>query len=281
MQETITPTPPSANDDETLAQTAEREAGQAEGEHAGGNGVTAPGEASTPEPTDAGADVSIVGEAPEPEPEVGYQRAEPSQEDLTRAVQALARLRAEEPPKDETALLDLLAIVDVHRDYTREEEWPTATDDEYAAAPMLARLGEILADTFSKLAPLEGAEIVYLWRNKAKWTARGNTVRSATKALDTRTQFLAYGKTIAIDVNFHHWKTLNPLQKIFTLHHALREVDGKGGVRHPDFDGYFDELEVFGPRVFRDMARLAASISRGNERALPHQLSIFDDGDED
>ena len=123
---------------------------------------------------------------------------------------------------------------------------------------------------------LSPKHLVSLWRNQAKWIRRGSTVRSDTKALDTRTQFLTKGKRAVIEINFHHWKALNPLQKVFTVYHELREaIDA-----HADFEGYFDELELFGSRVFRDMAQLAATIQESAELELPHQLGIFDQVEE-
>ena len=206
-----------------------------------------------------------------------YEAPEPSEEELAVAATVFRELRDRvNDYGPEQTVEALIQAVDVVPELCRPEEWPGETDGEYHRAPQLDEIGALLLKGCRAKLPISPKHVVFLWRNKEKWTLRGVTVRSNTKSFDQRTSFLLKGRLAVVEINFHHWKTLNPLQKIFTVYHALREIDEDGASQHPDFEGYLDELEVFGPRVFRDMALLAASIERGSERELPYQLSIFD-----
>ncbi len=271
MQETVTETAP---ENETLVQTAEREASQAEAEAEAapsGNGVTPPGNVSLvdPEPTSAALEAELPLERTEG---TEYEPEEPTVEQLQAAGEVLRTLEESEALGPEPTVEALVELVDVLPQFCRPEEWPGEEDEEYIEAPEIGAIGELLIRGSERLT-LGTERVAYLWRNRAKWTSRGVTVRSDTKALDTRTQFLTKGKRAVIEINFHHWKALNPLQKVFTVYHALREaIDA-----HPDFEGYFDELELFGSRVFRDMAQLAATITKSEDLDHPHQLGIFDE----
>ena len=211
-----------------------------------------------------------------------YEAPEPSEQELWAAAVAFQgfRERVNDYTPEQTVEA-LIQVIDVLPELCRPEEWPGAEDEEYHRAPQLDEIGVLLLKGCRAKLPISPKDVVFLWRNKEKWTLRGVPVRSNTKSFDTRTSFLLKGRLAVIEINFHHWKTLNPLQKVFTVYHALREIDEGGALQHPDFKGYLDELEVFGSRVFRDMALLAKSIERGSERALPYQLSVLDQLDDE
>ena len=265
---------PGTMTEETLADVAQREAAEAEAEFEAG---------AVPAVQDEG-DVSLVdsepgeqGAATQDEEPAEYQAPEPSQDEVKRALAALKELRARvNDYGPERTVESLVAIVDVASAMRRPEAWPGAEDEEFHVAPEIKEIGTLLLKGCRAKLTLSPKDVIWLWRNKEKWTSRGQTVRHNTKSLDTRTSFLTDGARAVVEVNFHHWATLNPLQKIFTVYHALRELDGTGSPQAPDFVGYFDELEVFGPRVFRDMVTLENSLKRGAERELPYQLSLLD-----
>jgi hypothetical protein len=80
-----------------------------------------------------------------------------------------------------------------------------------------------------------------------------------------------------VEMNFHHFKTLNPLQRTFALYHELRQVSADGGKAAPDFSGFYDEMEIFGSRVFREMMELARVIDVGSQVTFQHQLPLFEE----
>lgn len=216
------------------------------------------------------------------EQQAEYVQPEPSEDEIQRGLRVLSELRARAQDfGSERTIESLVSIVDIVPALRRPDEWAKGEEDEYDAAPQIKEICTLLLKGCAAKLTLSPKDVVYLWRNKAKWTQHGVTVRSNTKPLDTRTQFLTKGTVAVVEINFHHWKALNPLQKIFTCYRALRILDKDASVRHADFEGYFDELELFGPRVFREMAQLKAAIDRGADRELPFQISLFDQGDED
>lgn len=207
-----------------------------------------------------------------------YKPPAPTTDSLKDAEEVLKALRKDaEELGPEAVVSSLIAIIEVIPPFTTPDVWPGKDDEEYftpAQAP--AAIGELLIRG-NKLLTVKHADLVYLWRNKEKWSSKGKTVRGKTVSLNTRAAFLSGGKRAVIEINFHHWKTINPLKRVSLMYRQLRSLDGVGATsRPPDFTGYFDELELFGSRVFRDTVTLEHSFNTGREKSYPHQLPLFD-----
>lgn len=205
-----------------------------------------------------------------------YHRRPATDEEIERARAVLAELqeRCQDWTSEQTVDA-LVQIVDVHPTFTPPDEWQGEDDEEYREAYCVREMVTLLLRGCRTLA-ISPRKVTCLWRNKAKWTRGGKVVHAGSKSFDTRTQFLTGGVLASIEVNYHDFKALNPLQKVFVVYHALAELDAEGSSIPPDFSGYRHEIEVFGARVFRDMVSMAESVKKGLERAMPHQLSLLD-----
>ena len=56
------------------------------------------------------------------------------------------------------------------------------------------------------------------------------------------------------------------------VYHELRDATGT-----PDFTGYYDELELFGMRAFRELVELGRTVGLAETVEHPHQLPLFED----
>lgn len=248
-------------EEETLAETAEREATEAEAEAEEGLDLGAPeGEGEPDEPT--------------------YTPPTPTAADKKTATKVYSELKKVDILGSDAAVAGLLQIIDIHPQFTPPEEWPGDEEDEYHESPRLQAMAEILCKGCPKLT-VDPTDVVFLWRNKEKWQSGGKTVRGNVKSFPTRVRYLLEGKVAAVEINYHHWKTLNPLQRTFAMYHELRQIAPRGSIQPPEFSGFYDEMEVFGPRVFRDMMELQRVVEVGSQVTFPHQLSLFEITDED
>lgn len=205
----------------------------------------------------------------------GYVAKEPTDDDRKNAEQVFKAISKADILGPDGAVSALLQLIDVHPKFTPPEEWPEAEGVEYSLSDVLSEMGKILLKGCPKLG-VKHPRVVFLWRNKEKWVSGGKTVRGKTASFNTRVRTLLSGKVGAVEINFHHFRTLNPLQRIFSLYHELRKLGADGGIQKPDFAGFYDELELFGPRVFRDMVELARVIEVGSEVTYQYQLPLFD-----
>lgn len=260
----------------SLKETAEREAAEAEKEAAEKEATEVQLKTDV-EPGEQGIATQ------EEEPSAEYVAPEPSEEQVAAAREVLAqledRVREYGPERTVDALMQ---VIDVLPEFTTPEEWPLDEEDEYAEAALVGRIGSFLLRGCSKLK-LSPKHVVWLWRNREKWTSKGRTVRGAALTLNTRARFLTDGKKAVIEVNFQHWKTLNPQQRVLVVYHELRCLDAEGKTVAPDFEGFNDELEIFGTRTFREMVALETAVQRGAERELQYSLSLLEaeDGGEE
>lgn len=174
------------------------------------------------------------------------------------------------------AVSALLQMIDILPVMTPPDEWPGPSDEEYHEAPVVGEMAAVLIKGCAKLT-VKPHDIVFLWRNKEKWMAGGKTVRGNAKTFPTRVRHLLDGKKACVEINYHHFKTLNPLQRTFALYHELRLLDAAGSIQKPDFHGFYDEIEIFGPRVFRDMMELSRVMELGEQVTHPHQLPLWEE----
>jgi len=257
---------------ESLRKVADREAEAAEAEV--GLTVEDGGQVEV-EPGEQGIATQEEDEVPE------YVPPEATKEEVATARKALAELRRQvRNIGGERTVEGLIALMDVHPDLTTPLEWQGENDEEYRPAQVVERVVALLTAGCPQIE-ITPKKVICLWRNKQTWTSRGVTVRSRAKSLGGLDRYLTDDCWAVLEVNFHLFKHMTPLQKVWTCYHALRELDGKGKLRPADFVGYFDELEIFGARVFRDTVRLANSVKRGLDTEHPFQLSLLEEMDDE
>lgn len=204
--------------------------------------------------------------------EAPYVPPEPTDKQIAAAKAVLKELSSRvDKYSDSDTVEALLQVVDVVAPFRTPEHWPDDDDKEYAPAPVVERIVKVLCRGASKIN-VPAWSIICLWRNKDKWMDGDRPKRGATAKLDTRTQHLLEGAQLVIEVNFHHWLSLNPLQKVQTIYRLLRERDEEAGKRRPDFVGYLDEMEIFGLRTFHEMVSLEFALAKAKEVTHPHQL---------
>jgi hypothetical protein len=243
-----------AQNTESLKEIAEREAQEAEAEFT----------------LDTGAPPDEEGGDPV------YMPPTPTADDKKNAAEVLKAIKAADILGSDAAVSGLLQLIDIHPRFTMPEEWPGKEDQEYLESEILTEMSAILIKGCAKLT-IDPSRLVLLWRNKEKWTQGGKTVRGNVKSLPDRVRYLLDGKCAVVEMNFHHFKTLNPLQRTFALYHELRQVSADGGKAAPDFSGFYDEMEIFGSRVFREMMELARVIDVGSQVTFQHQLPLFEE----
>lgn len=244
------------------------------------------------DPKIAPQDVSILGNDPEPKSQPGeqgsatqddepaaYAPKEPTKQELKAAEDVLRELRSRAQDYGPQRTIDaLIQVVDVVPGFTVPTEWQGEEDEEFRDAPTVSEIAALLIRGCHVQLGISPNEVACLWRNKEKWVdSAGHNVRSKAASLDARTRFMTEGVKATIEINFHLFKTMNPAQKVFTIYHALRQIDADGKKISPDFSGFLDELEYFGPRVFREHVALANSMQRGLKREIPFQLSFLDE----
>jgi len=246
-----------ASKEETLAEVAIREAEGVEAEVEG---------------LDTGAPPEEDGEPDQPE----YVPPTPSADDKKTAEEVYTELKKADILGHDATVNGLIQLIDVHPQFTPPEEWPGKEDEEYCESDRLHSMAEILAKGCKRIT-VSPRDVVFLWRNKAKWVQGGKTVRGNVKSLPLWVRYLLEGKVAAVAINYHHWKTLNPLQRVFALYHELRQVGSDGRMVKPDFTGFYDETVIFGPRVFREMMELQRVVEIGSRVTYRHQLPLFED----
>jgi hypothetical protein len=224
---------------------------------------------------DDGLDLSAPPEDGEPD-EPKYIPPTPSADDKKTAEKVYTALKKADILGADAAISGLLQLLDVHPQFCTPEEWPGDEDSEYCVSERLESMAEILAKGCPKIT-IKPQDIVFLWRNKEKWLSGGKTVRGNVKSFPKRVVYLLEGKVATVEINYHHWKTLNPLQRAFSLYHELRQLAPTGATVPPEFSGFYDEMEVFGPRVFREMMELQRVVEIGSQVQYQHQLSLFED----
>lgn len=250
--------------DEALKEVADREAAEAEAEHA-----------TLQTSAEAGEQGIATQEEPE-DPE--YTPPEPTEGERKAAQEVLLQLQSRVNDYGPQATIDaLIQIVDRVEPFICPADWPGEEEDQYRESSMVQQMASFLLRGCRVHLEMSPRKLVCLWRNHENWKSKGKKVRGMSKSFSKRTRFLTDGALASIEINFHLFKTMNPLQKVATVYRALRELDAEGKAIAPDFEGYLDELELFGMRVFRDMVAMHNAAQRGLEVEHEHQLSLLDE----
>ena len=243
--------------------------------HAGNGVATEPFPAPTSQPGEQGI-ATQEEDAPE-----AYTPPEPTQKELAIADNVFARLEDRDltlAPED--AIAQLIGIVDVHKNLVTPRELFGGKDRDkeaiFEGAAVVHEIARLLCRRCPKLtAPFSA--IGFFFKDHEKWTEAGQTVDAKVKRFDGFYMHITEGMKAAVIVNYHHWCTLNPRQKVFVVYHALRQLDEKGKRNAPDWVGYFEEPALFGAGVYKEMVTMAkAFVQDAPARAgEPFQLSIL------
>lgn len=183
-----------------------------------------------------------------------------------------ARVRLEDPREVVHELCEYATREDPPTD-----PWPVDGEgepQEFVRSEVAEAIGEELIARLVRLAGLRDFTVHYLFRNKETWEKQGKTVFGEMKK--TSGLFKEYAKAdFVVLLNRNVWQRLNPMQRVALVYHELRHggsEDGKPKARPHDFEGFFDELEIFGTATYEDWNKLAQSTSEG--RKVTHQFSL-------
>ena len=156
------------------------------------------------------------------------------------------------------------------------DPWPMGRDDkpvEHLRARMAQEIGEELVRRLARFAHLRAYDLDYVYRNKDRWESKGRTVFGK---LQKSTGLLRhYARTdFVVLVNWHAWEMMTPWQKVALVYHELRHADLEGKTQGHDFEGFFDELELFGTGTYEDWNHLASAASAGAAVDVQYHLSF-------
>lgn len=204
----------------------------------------------------------------------------PSQEEIVHAEKLLNTLKGSASDMGDEAVIDaLVQIVDVHPNFRMPATWPVDAKTTLVEAPILEEIGKLLLRGCPKLE-VSPMRVRFLWRNKKTWTVKGVAVHAQAKKLSELSRFYSKGAVAAVVANYQVFRLLNTRQKLRAIYHALRELDAEGTIKPPQFEGFFDEIELFGTGTNQTDAYLARAMERGGARKLPwtEQPDFFEEG---
>lgn len=209
-----------------------------------------------------------------------YTPPEPTQDELKIADEIFVGLEARDNTPPEDVIRGVISLIDVHKNFVTPELFGGKDEDReiYAPASVVGEIARILCRGCPKIvAPY--SRLVFWFKDHEKWTSAGVTVDAQVKRFDGFFQHINEGVVAAIIVNYHHWRTLNPRQRVFTVYHALRELDAEGKRVAPDWGGFFEEPSLFGAGVHREMVTMARAFVKDAAEHVGevYQLSILDE----
>ncbi len=153
------------------------------------------------------------------------------------------------------------------------EPWPHEDGEpvEFVRSEVAEKIGLALIEGIFRLAPMAQFRIHYLFRNMDNWKKAGRTVLGEMKRPAGLLKEYAAADYIVV-LNWPVWVVMNPMQRVALVYHELRHGDVEGKVRAHDFEGFFDELKLFGTDTYRDWQSLAEAAGRGE--SVHHQFSL-------
>lgn len=213
----------------------------------------------------------------------GFSRVvSPGELELSEDVLSRLRDRAGDMTP-EAVVDDLMKVVDVHPTLKMPDVWPGTSEEIYRAAPYLAAIGRVLVRGCRGKIEIPQRDIMFVWRRKKKWQRQGVDVRCHARSLNDLSTYLTEGQTCAVVGNYEHFRFLNTRQRVAAIYHALRSFDTKGKLKPPQFEGWYDELSLFGAGTNEQTANLARAVEHGAKRSLPYeaQATLFGNDDDD
>lgn len=156
------------------------------------------------------------------------------------------------------------------------DPWPYEGEDpvEFLPADNAQAIGEALIRRLRRFDHLHAYRIHYLFRNK-KWESKGKTVHGKMQRPTGLLKNYAEADFIVL-LNWESWQACNPMQRVALVYHELRHGDAEGKTQGHDFEGFFDELELFGTGTYRDWNRLASAADNGTGVRHQYTLSLLD-----
>lgn len=157
------------------------------------------------------------------------------------------------------------------------EPWPMDRHGEpveFVTAQNAEEVGGEMIRRILRLDALVGFRIDYLFRFADSWEKNGKTVLGEMKKPSGLLKNYA-GADFVVLLNWEFWLKLNPMQRVALVYHELRhgaEHEGKPKIRPHDFEGFFDELTLFGTQTYEDWNALARSVREGDK--FTHQFSL-------
>lgn len=258
------PTAAPPKEKESLKDVAEREADEAEQELEEQGGDV---QLHTSEPGEQG--IATQDEDEDQEEAEPFER-NPTEQDTKVADELYGRLATEAHKMGAEEAIDaLVRVVDVHPSFTLPGLWPGKADEALAEAPFLEKIGKVLCKACPKIEISIG-QVRFLWKNQKSWTKKGVAIRAQGKTLSREAQFYADARAV-VTGNWQLFRLMNTRQKLAAVYGALRRLDTDGNVQPNQFEGFFDEIELFGTGTFQTDALLARAIEHGAQRELPFE----------
>ena len=186
-----------------------------------------------------------------------------------RAGALVLKLQNEAHDMGAEAVIDaLIAVVDTVPEFTVPHQWPGEGSEEYRQSPVIERIGLLLCRGCPKI-DISGRRVTFLWRNTKNWTKQGAAVHAAGKSYGALLTHHSGGFMGAVIANYQILRLLNPRQKVRAIYKALRCLDENGTVIPNHFEGFYDELELFGTGTSPEDHRLARAVELASQRELP------------
>lgn len=174
---------------------------------------------------------------------------------------------------DPLTICERLCVVAERMD-PNTKPWPKDDEGElveYVHAKVAEEVAGGLIRDIARLGHLRRFRIHYLYRNKETWESKGRTVFGQMKRPAGLLKSYAEADFIVL-LNWQVWQGMTPMQRVALVYHELRHGDGEGKVRGHDFEGFFDELALFGTDTYRDWNMLAKAVTKGGD--VKHQYSL-------
>lgn len=178
------------------------------------------------------------------------------------------RLKLPDPLKVATELCEVAERVDENTD-----PWPQEDGEpvEYVRSTVAEEIGRGLMQGIARLGHLRIFVIHYLFRNKETWESAGKAVLGQMKRPSGLLKEYASADFIVL-LNWQAWRNMTPMQRVALVYHELRHGEGDGKLCGHDFEGFFDELALFGTDTYRDWNLLAKAVDKGGD--IRHQYSL-------
>lgn len=119
--------------------------------------------------------------------------------------------------------------------------------------------------------------IHYVLRNKV-WEKGGKIVLGEMKRPSGLLKNYSCADFIVL-LNLEMWQAMNPMQRVALVYHELRHGDQEGKLAPHDFEGFFDELRLFGTATYEDWNALGQAATKGQDVRHQFSLSLLDGSD--
>jgi len=158
------------------------------------------------------------------------------------------------------------------------DPWPHEDGEpvEFVQADNALEVGSGLIAGIRRLEHLHAYRIHYLFRFKENWSSKGKTVFGQMKRPTGLLKSYAEADFIVL-LNWSAWLAFNPMQRVALVYHELRHGDSDGKTQGHDFEGFFDELALFGTGTYRDWNSLARATELGSGVRHQYTLSLLDE----